>query len=77
MNTRILFSVLIVFPGFVGPVSAHHSFSGQNAVDQIVTIDGDIQDVTFSQCDPDSFYRTMCHDDVLQEFFEIQPEPFE
>ena len=44
---------------------------------QWVRTDDQQQDITSNECDPDSFYRTMYHDEVLEGYFEHQPEPFE
>jgi hypothetical protein len=44
---------------------------------QWVRVDNQQQDITYSECDPDSFYRTMYHDEELQHYFDHQPEPFE
>lgn len=44
---------------------------------QWVRTDNQQQDITYNECDPDSFYRTMFHDEVLQDYFEQQPKPLE
>ena len=47
MIRRILYFPLIALLSLAGLAEAHHSFSGQYSVDQIVSVDGDVTDVTF------------------------------
>ena len=47
MHKRLFISALVALLSFAGTGAAHHSFSGQYSIDQIVTVDGAVTDVTF------------------------------